>query len=197
MAGGDGVMAQRGAEGVGEGLTQTLGEKMAAVIGRYGAERPNARRCVVCGEVVADPLMAGHLEMHDQVKVCPICGQTGLPGDLDKHLAHLRASAEHRPLSSTQCVCGQPVGHHRHGEPTPEQRVVGEAVKAVITAELDGLELVAQKLYEKQTELAYLFGFGGGQWSEAVPWGELKARHRAWLVATVSELIKDGVLRCG
>jgi hypothetical protein len=181
MAGGDGVMAQRGAEGVGEGLTQTLGEKMAAVIGRYGAERPNARRCVVCGEVVADPLMAGHLEMHDQARACPICGQTG---KLEEHLAHLRREGATRD-------------RHEHGEPTEEQRVVGEAVKAVITAELDGLELVAQKLYEKQTELAYLFGFGGGQWSEAVPWGELKARHRAWLVATVSELIKDGVIRCG
>jgi hypothetical protein len=176
-------MAQRGAEGEGGHLTQTLGEKMAAVMARYGSkepERPNARPCVICEREVADPLMAGHLLMHDQAERCPICGHAG---KLEEHLAHLRREGATRD-------------RHEHGEPTEEQRVVGEAVKAVITAELDGLELVAQKFYEMQSALAYLFGYGS-ELGVFVPWDDLKARHRAWLVATVQELIKDGVIRCG
>ena len=185
-------MAQRGAEGD-AGLTQSLGEKMAAVVARYGKERPNARPCVLCGTEVADPLMAGHLAMHEQAQQCGRCRSAA---KLDEHLAHVHAAIRECEAAQAESFRVVP---HPHGEPTPEQRVVGEAVRAVITAELDGtaLETLAARLYAKQAELAYFFGYGGGVWTEPVAWDELPARYQAWIVATVNELIKDGSIRCG
>lgn len=211
-------MAQRGAEGD-AGLTQSLAEKMQAVIERHGvtevcdvcaAEVPQrlvsthrqnheregwrgTERCPMCEKQIALPLFEGHLAMHGQAARCPICGHAG---KLDEHLAHLRAVVAESEAAQAESFR---VVAHAHGEPTAEQRVVGEAVRAVITAELDGtaLESLAARLYAKQAELAYFFGYGGGVWTEPVAWDELPARYRAWIVATVNELIKDGVITCG
>jgi hypothetical protein len=145
-------MAQRGAEG--EGLTQSLGEKMQAVIARYGAERPNARRCVVCGTVVADPLMAGHLAMHAQARECRVCET----GDLDKHLAHVRAAIEQSEADQAESF--RQAGHS-HGEPTEEHRIVGDAVRVLINSELDGVdsELLARQFHDTYEALGERFDY--------------------------------------
>src|SRR5881397_2792901 len=109
MAGEDGVMAQRGAEGD-AGLTQSLGEKMAAVVARYGKERPNARPCVLCGTEIADPLMAGHLAMHEQAQQCGRCRSAAKLDDRRVQVRQVLRESEAAQAESFRVV------PHPHGE---------------------------------------------------------------------------------
>jgi hypothetical protein len=87
---------------------------------------------------------------------------------------------------------------HEHGEPTPEQRVIGDAVRVLINEELDGqvCELVARKFHDAYEALAPVFGYLTRQES-AKPWEQVPIRNRALMVAVVNSLIAQGVIRCG
>jgi hypothetical protein len=123
-------MAQRGAEGD-AGLTQSLAEKMAGVMGRYGRQQSEPEREV--------------------------------------------ARAVGRSLGAQDAA----KAGHEHGEPTPEQRVIGDAVRVLINE-----------------ALAPVFGYLTRQES-AKPWEQVPIRNRALMVAVVNSLIAQGVIRCG